>query len=94
MSLEFFTKTIQINPKVLIVFNCFLKLNCDIHQNTIIQFINLLDFIICILLKSKFNFKSEFISKWKIIKLKVQQKNEKEQIIFIEEFIDHFILCY
>ena len=39
---QFLKRTIDANPKIKIVFNCFLKLNIDMHPNTIKQFIILI----------------------------------------------------
>jgi len=90
---QFLKRTIDANPKIKIVFNCFLKLNIDMHPNTIKQFIILINMIIIYLKKSEFLFKYEVITIWKTMKYKIQILNlfQIDQTYYIEDFIDDFI---
>lgn len=90
---HFLKRTINANPKIKIVLQCFLKLNIDMHSKSIEQLLQLIDFILILLNKSKFQFKSEILSSWKNIKfnitlLHLYQYNQND---IIEEFIDDFI---
>ena len=90
---QFLKRTIDANPKIKIVFTCFLKLNIDMHPNTIKQFIILINMIIIYLKKSEFLFKNEVITVWKNMKYKIQILNlfQIDQTYYIEDFIDDFI---
>ena len=90
---QFLKRTIDANPKICIIFKCFLKLNIDMHQNTIVQFIALINMIIIYLKKSEFLFKNEVLSIWKNIKYKIEILNlfQIDQTYYIEDFIDDFI---
>ena len=90
---QFLKKTIKANPKIKIVLRCFLQLNIDMHSKTIEQLLQLIDFILILLKKNNFQFKSEIISSWKRIKLNIILLNlyQYNQNNIIEEFIDDFI---
>jgi len=70
-----------------------LKLNIDIHSKSIEQLLQLIDFILILLNKNKFQYKSEILSLWKHIKLNIILLNlcKYNQHYLIEEFIDDFI---
>ena len=90
---QFLKRTIDANPKIGIVFKCFLKLNIDLHSKTIVQFIELINMIIIYLKKSEFQFKTEILTVWIEFKSNIEklQKRNYDQNHFIEEFIDEFI---
>ena len=90
---QFLKRTIDANPKIGIVFKCFLKLNIDLHSKTIVQFIELINMIIIYLKKSVFQFKTEILNEWTKCKsnIKKLQRENYDQNHLIEEFIDDFI---
>lgn len=65
---QFLKRTINANPKIKIVLHCFLKLNIDMHSKSIEQLLQLIDFILILLNKNKFQYKSEILSLWKHIR--------------------------
>ena len=90
---QFLKRTINANPKIKIVLQCFLKLNIDMHSKTTEQLLQLIDFILILLKKNNFQFKMEILSSWKHIKFNITllhlcQYNQND---IIEEFIDDFI---
>ena len=89
---QFLKRTINANPKIKIVLHCFLKLNIDIHSKSIEQLLQLIDFILILLNKNKFQFKTEILSSWKNIKFNITllhlcQYNQNDIIDDFIEFI-------
>ena len=63
------------------------------HDNTVSQFISMIDAIIILLTKSQFQFKHEILNEWTTLTYRVQilQFMNYDQTTGIEGFIDSFI---
>ena len=85
-------RTLAANKKIHQCFLSFIKLNIDMHDNTVSQFISMIDAIIILLTKSQFQFKHEILNEWTTLKYRVHflQFMNYDQTTGIEKFIDNY----